>query len=182
LSAEKKTMLIIGGSLGARSLNESVKASLPLLENSGIQLLWQCGSYYHDWAAGILSSYQGKNIVLLPFIKEMNRAFQVADLIISRAGAGTISELCLIGKPVILVPSPNVAEDHQTSNAKALTDKKASEMIADKDAREKLIPSALELLADKVKLELLSGNIRKLAIPDSADRIAKEVMEILEVR
>ena len=179
LDTGKKTILLIGGSLGARSLNESVEANLHLLQKADVQLLWQCGSYYHDRAREMLASYSGDNIVLVPFIQEMNRAFQVADLIISRAGAGTISELCIIGKPVILVPSPNVAEDHQTSNARALTEHSASEMIADRDAREKLIPSALELLNNKERLALLSVNIRKLAITDSADRIAGEVIHIL---
>lgn len=179
LRSDRKTILMIGGSLGSRSLNESVEANTDLLKSSDVQLLWQCGSYYHEWAKEVMEAYKGDNIVLLPFIREMNRAFQAADLIISRAGAGTISELCLIGKPVILVPSPNVAEDHQASNARALTEKDAAEMIVDREAREKLIPKALELLTNEERLALLSENISKLAITDSADRIAKEVIKIL---
>ena len=110
----------------------------------------------------------------------MNRAFLVADLIISRAGAGTISELCLVGKPVILVPSPNVAEDHQTSNARALTDKQAGVLVKDSEAKDELVDTALRLVHDKEKKRLLSENIKKFAIADSAERIAKEVIQLLE--
>ncbi len=182
LDPEMPVILLIGGSLGAKTLNESVLNNIHLIKESGIQMLWQSGSYYYEKAKVALELHAVGNIVLVPFITEMNRAFQVADLIISRAGAGTISELCLIGKPVILVPSPNVAEDHQTSNARALTDKQAAILIADIDARDTLIGTALELVNDKKRKKELSENIRTLAIPDSAERIAEEVIKILEQR
>lgn len=179
LNPDKKVILLIGGSLGARTLNESVIAGLEAIEESGVQLLWQCGKYYYEAAAEALVTSGARNIKLLPFIKEMDRAFQAADLIISRAGAGTISELCIVGKAVILVPSPNVAEDHQTSNAKALTDQQAAVLVSDKTARDILIKTALKLVSDKQKLNELSKNIYKLAITDSADRIVNEIKKLV---
>lgn len=176
----KKVILLIGGSLGAKTLNESVICNIGEIAGSDIQLIWQSGRSYYERALGVLEQSGAGNIFLLPFIKEMNRAFQVADLIISRAGAGTISELCLAGKPVILVPSPNVAEDHQTSNAKALTDRLAGVLVADRDAERELIASALRLVHDGERKRVLSDNIKKLAIADSSERIAKEVIKLLK--
>ncbi|MEX0987900.1 MAG: undecaprenyldiphospho-muramoylpentapeptide beta-N-acetylglucosaminyltransferase [Bacteroidales bacterium] len=182
LRPDKKVLLLIGGSLGARTLNESVIESIDKIAGSGVQLLWQSGGFYYKAARNVLDVKRSPNIVLLPFITEMNRAFQVADLIISRAGAGTISELCLVGKPVILVPSPNVAEDHQTSNARALTDLKAGILVTDNEAKSKLIDTALTLMDDDRATKALSDNIKKLAIRDSSERIADEVIKLLEKR
>lgn len=180
LDSDKKVILMIGGSLGARTLNESVIKNVEMIANADVQWVWQCGSYYHMEAKIALKKSGAKNIVLLPFIKEMNKAFLVADLIISRAGAGSISELCLVGKPTILVPSPNVAEDHQTSNARSLTDQQAAVLVTDKNAREELVLTALSIVFDEVRKKVLSNNIRKLAIKDSSDRIAKEVIKIIK--
>jgi UDP-N-acetylglucosamine--N-acetylmuramyl-(pentapeptide) pyrophosphoryl-undecaprenol N-acetylglucosamine transferase len=180
LLPDKKVILLIGGSLGARTLNESVIGNIGEIAQSDVQLIWQSGSHYHERALHALLQSGAENIFLLPFIKEMNRAFQVADLIISRAGAGTISELCLVGKPVILVPSPNVAEDHQTSNAKALTDRQAGVLVADRDAERDLFATALRLVHDEIQKRVLSDNIKKLAIADSSERIANEVIKLLK--
>jgi len=180
LDKQKPVILLIGGSLGALTLNESIQMHIDTIKNSNVQLIWQTGRYYYEDALTAWKKSGAENIRLMPFISEMNRAFQVADLIISRAGAGTISELCMVGKPVILVPSPNVAEDHQTSNARALTAQDAAIHVQDKEAREKLVDLALELLGDESRKKQLSKNIQSLAIPDSAARIAKEVMKIIE--
>lgn len=180
LNPEQKVILLIGGSLGARTLNKGIMANLDLIRDSGFQWIWQCGKYYHSAAEESLRNSGVTNIRLFPFIKEMNRAFQAADLIISRAGAGTISELCIVGKPVILVPSPNVAEDHQTSNAKSLTDHGAAVMVTDKEAENELVPTAIRLAGDEEEKTKLSENIQKLALPDAAEDIAGEVIKILE--
>lgn len=180
LDPEKQVILLIGGSLGARTLNDSVMAGLEKIEESNIQLLWQSGSYYFEEAKKALSASSAKHIKVVPFIKEMDKAFQAADLIISRAGAGTISELCIIGKPVILVPSPNVAEDHQTSNARSLTDQEAAVLVTDKEARDMLVDTALQVVNDGEMMKKLSANISKLAIKDSALRIVNEIKKLLE--
>lgn len=179
LDPKRKVLLIIGGSLGSGTLNSSVEKHLDMIAGLELQLVWQCGSFYYEKSRILLDMSPAKNIVLLPFIKEMNRAFQVADLIVSRAGAGTISELCLVGKPVILVPSPNVAEDHQTSNARALSSRDAAITISDRDARNDLIPTALKVINNEERKKVLSENIGKFAIPDSAERIANEIIKIL---
>ena len=181
LQENKDTLLLIGGSLGARTLNRSVIRNLDLLAGSDIQFLWQCGSYYYEEAKLALEKSAAKNICLRQFIKEMNRAFLIADVIISRAGAGTISELCIVGKPVVLVPSPNVAEDHQTSNARALSDREAALLIPDSEAEDVLFTRVLELMNDEPRRKRLSENIKKRAITDSSDRIAKEIIGILNV-
>ncbi|MDF1570786.1 MAG: undecaprenyldiphospho-muramoylpentapeptide beta-N-acetylglucosaminyltransferase [Bacteroidales bacterium] len=180
LDPSRRVMLLIGGSGGARTLNESVMEHIGEIDSSGAQLIWQSGKYYHEAARLSLQQSWAKNIVLLPFIREMNRAFQVADLVISRAGAGTISELCVIGKPVILVPSPNVAEDHQTRNARYLTDANAGILVHDRDARSELIGTAIQLLYDTQRKAELSENIKKLAIPDASERIAGIVTNLLK--
>jgi UDP-N-acetylglucosamine--N-acetylmuramyl-(pentapeptide) pyrophosphoryl-undecaprenol N-acetylglucosamine transferase len=178
LSGDKKTIFITGGSLGARTLNKSVFNSLDKIIDADVQLIWQTGKYYYP---DIIESFRGKvhpNIRIMEFVDRMDLAYAAADIIISRAG-GTISELCVVGKPVILVPSPNVAEDHQTTNAMSLVAKDAAIFVADKDAQEKLMNVALELLNDKKKQKTLSGNISKLARPDADETIAKEVIEII---
>jgi UDP-N-acetylglucosamine--N-acetylmuramyl-(pentapeptide) pyrophosphoryl-undecaprenol N-acetylglucosamine transferase len=180
LRADRKTILLIGGSLGARTLNDSIRRHLEQLSREDIQLIWQTGKYYYEEAVKAWEAYRAENIKVMAFITEMNRAFQVADLIISRAGAGTISELCLVGKPVILVPSPNVAEDHQTRNARSLTDQKAAVLVPDEEARKDLVRVALDLVKDEVRSNVLSENIRRLAISDSAEKIAGEVLKILD--
>ncbi len=179
LDPEKMVILLIGGSLGARTLNESILSGIEKIKESGVQLLWQSGSYYFTEAEKALKESGAKNIKLVPFIKEMNMAFQIADLIISRAGAGTISELCVIGKPVILVPSPNVAEDHQTSNAKSLTDLQAAVFMADKEVEEKLVETALSLVKNELRKKNLASHIARLAINDSAERIINEVKKLV---
>jgi UDP-N-acetylglucosamine--N-acetylmuramyl-(pentapeptide) pyrophosphoryl-undecaprenol N-acetylglucosamine transferase len=178
LDPGKQTILIIGGSLGARSINNSVASSLGTIPDD-VQLLWQCGKLYFSEMKARLEDSLKKNIVLKEFISEMNLAFCAADVIISRAGAGTISELAIVGKPVILVPSPNVAEDHQTQNALSLVNKGAAILIKDAEAHEMLMGHALSLLKNTGEKEKLSANLKKLAIPDSADRIAKEILKLI---
>ena len=181
LDPERETILLIGGSLGAKTLNESVVSAFPKIERADdVQVIWQCGKYYYDNIKQLQA--EGKipsNIRLYDFISQMDYAYSVADLIISRAGAGSISEFCLLGKPVILVPSPNVAEDHQTKNAQALVEKDAAIMIADSDAPSSLFDMALEVVRDEERLKLLSNNIAKFAQPYSADRIVDEIEKII---
>lgn len=178
----KKTVLILGGSLGARTLNESVMANLDLIRlTDNVQFLWQTGKYYYS---DILSKLQAEkevvNLFPTDFISEMEMAYTVADIVISRAGAGSISEFCLLRKAVILVPSPNVAEDHQTKNAMALVNKGAAIHIADGEAKDMLIPAVIDLLGDEAKLEGLRENIAKMAINDSAQTIAAEVLKLVK--
>jgi UDP-N-acetylglucosamine--N-acetylmuramyl-(pentapeptide) pyrophosphoryl-undecaprenol N-acetylglucosamine transferase len=180
LEAGKKVCLVMGGSGGARTLNHSMMEGLDKLDRNDLQVLWQCGKYYHDEVLGSVEKSGLKNIRVLPFISKMEYAYGVADLIISRAGAITISELCLIGKPVILVPSPNVAEDHQTRNAEALVSKKAALMIPDDQAREQLVDQMLKLMEDGPLKQEISKNIKQLGIADASQRIADEVMKIIE--
>lgn len=180
LEHSKKTILVVGGSLGARTINQSVIGDISKIGNSEFQLLWQTGKYYYDNAKKLTDELGFKNIKVLDFITRMDMAYAVADIIISRAGAGTISELCLIEKPVILVPSPNVAEDHQTKNAMALVNKNAAIMVKDNQATEKLIDSALVLIKDKEQIKILSENIKGMALRDSAKIIAREVLKQIE--
>ena len=176
---KEKNLLIIGGSLGARTINESIKAALPDLAKSGIHVVWQTGKVYHESCkAAWEAAGKPANIECLDFLSDMPERYAQADLVISRAGASSISEICLLGKPAILVPSPNVAEDHQTHNAMALVNRDAAVLVRDAEAAEKLIPTALTLLEDKAKLEVLHTNVLKLAQADSATRIAKEVMAL----
>lgn len=172
-------LLVLGGSLGARTINQAVLGKRDIILESGICVLWQCGKYYYNEIRQSLEGIPEDRIVLKDFIQRMDLAYIVADVIIARAGALTISELCLVGKAAILVPSPNVAEDHQTKNAKALSSKSAAIYIPDFEAGKKMISQALELLGDKERLAELSGNISGMAIEDSADRIAKEVIGIM---
>ncbi|MDR2562491.1 MAG: undecaprenyldiphospho-muramoylpentapeptide beta-N-acetylglucosaminyltransferase [Prevotellaceae bacterium] len=172
----KQTLLVVGGSLGARTLNESVENGLSEVEKAGVQLLWQTGRHYFDRAQQATKKYGDAKA--RDFIQRMDYAFALADVIVSRAGAGTISELCLVGKPAILVPSPNVAEDHQTKNAEALTRRNAAMMVADNKARNQLVPEALKLLNDKVAKKTLSKNIIKYAKPAAATTIAREIIKL----
>ena len=180
LSPNKKTILVIGGSLGARTLNESMITDLDKIIAADVQLLWQTGKYYYDDNVRLLGPDHHPNIRMTAFLNRMDLAYAVADIIISRAGAGTIAELCVVGKPVILVPSPNVAEDHQTKNAKTLVQDNASEYIADRKANRKLVDAALILLNDEKKKKILSVNISRLAKPDADEVIAKEVFKIID--
>ena len=177
LNPTKPTILLIGGSLGARTLNESVIRNLSRIAASSSQFIWQTGSYYKIEIERTLD-VKGKpgNLFVTDFISRMDQAYHLADLVISRAGAGTISELCLLGKPAILVPSPNVAEDHQTHNAMALVNRQAALLIRDAEAPEKLIPLALETVVDTDKLNQLGKNAAAMALRDSARIIAEEVM------
>ena len=179
LSEDKKTILIVGGSLGARTVNESVLQNLDMIKESGVQFIWQTGKYYN---ASIMAELKQRGTVpslhVTDFISDMGAAYKAADLVISRAGASSISEFCLIGKPVILVPSPNVAEDHQTKNAKALVNKNAALYVKDADAPAEVVKLALQTVKDDARLKELSENILKLALPDSADIIANEVVKL----
>ena len=181
-SADKKTLLIIGGSLGARTINQSIIAHLPELIESGIQVVWQTGkNYYADCKAALANSplpLANSSIICTDFVSQMPLAYALADLVISRAGASSISELCLLGKASILVPSPNVAEDHQTHNAMALVRKEAAVLVRDVDAHDALISTALSLIQDENRLASLRKNILALALPDSARLIAEEVMKL----
>lgn len=180
LDTNKKTILIIGGSLGARTINESIVKHVEKLAKSDIQIIWQCGeNYLHDLILILDNNNNPKNIHLYDFISRMDLAYKAADLVISRAGAGSISELSLLEKPVILVPSPNVAEDHQTKNAMALVKKDAAILVPDKDAERFLIETAINTINDSEKLKSLSVNISKLAQRDSADRIVDEIVKII---
>ena len=179
LDPQKKTILLVGGSLGARTINESVLQHLDLIQESGVQFVWQTGKYYH---AAILE--QLKRHAELPmlkvtdFISDMGAAYQAADLVISRAGASSISEFCLIGKSVILVPSPNVAEDHQTKNAMALVNKEAALYVKDAEAPATLLKLAVETVKDDARLASLSEHIKQLGLKDSASVIADEVIKL----
>ncbi|MDR1880246.1 MAG: undecaprenyldiphospho-muramoylpentapeptide beta-N-acetylglucosaminyltransferase [Tannerellaceae bacterium] len=179
LSPEKKTLLVVGGSLGARTVNRSIFNSLDALCASGLQVIWQTGRAYYDGISERLEAYDGMPVRCMAFISRMDYAYSAADLVISRAGAGSISELCLLQKPVILVPSPNVAEDHQTKNAMALVRREAAIMVADREAEERLAARALEALGDGERLLALSRNIGKLALHHSAERIVDEMVNII---
>jgi UDP-N-acetylglucosamine--N-acetylmuramyl-(pentapeptide) pyrophosphoryl-undecaprenol N-acetylglucosamine transferase len=178
LSPDKKTILVIGGSLGAKTLNASVLADLHKIKAADVQIIWQTGKYYNEEVKLKMGISITPNIKVLEFVQRMDLAYAAADVIISRAGAGTIAELCIVGKPVILVPSPNVAEDHQTKNAKALVKDDACEYVADRKAINDLIDAALLLLNDKEKQKVLSDNISKLALANADEVIAKEVIDI----
>lgn len=175
---QKKTVLIVGGSLGARTLNESVLAHLEDIKESGIQFVWQTGKYYSAEINERMKGHELFNLVITDFVSDMATAYKAADLVVSRAGAGSISEFCLLGKAVILVPSPNVAEDHQTKNALALVNKQAALYVKDSEAAKLLLPLAIDTAKDDTKLQSLSTNILKMALPDSAEIIAKEVIKL----
>lgn len=185
-SVSKKTLLIIGGSLGARTINQSIIDRLPELLNSDVQVIWQTGKNYFEECKAALVDKAGledeKRIICTDFVSQMPLAYALADLVISRAGASSISELCLLGKASILVPSPNVAEDHQTHNAMALVKKNAAVLVKDIDAKECLISTALSMIRDDEQLQALHENILTLALPNSARIIADEVIKLAQVR
>ena len=174
----KKVVLIVGGSLGARTLNESVLQHLDQIRKSDVQFIWQTGKFYSAEISERLKGQDIPNLTVTDFISDMGVAYKAADLVVSRAGAGSISEFCLLGKPVILVPSPNVAEDHQTKNAMALVNKAAALYVKDAEADKILLPLAIDTAKDDAKLQSLHENILKMALPDSADIIAKEVIKL----
>jgi UDP-N-acetylglucosamine--N-acetylmuramyl-(pentapeptide) pyrophosphoryl-undecaprenol N-acetylglucosamine transferase len=180
IEKNKPVLLILGGSLGARTINRSVIENLDLLAESGVTVIWQTGALYHAEALEAVKGFSVENIKIHDFISRMDLAYAIADVIISRAGAGTISEICLVEKPLILVPSPNVAEDHQTKNAMALVDREAAEIVKDDEAVERLLPRALILLKDDERQKQLSKNISKLALPDSAKLIVNEIEKLIQ--
>ncbi len=179
LDPDKKTILIVGGSLGARTMNESVLQHLDEIRQSDVQVVWQTGKYYHASILDEMKQYEPiPSLRIMDFIADMGVAYRAANLVISRAGASSISEFCLLGTPVILVPSPNVAEDHQTKNAMALVNRQAALYVRDADAPQEVIKLALQTVADEDKLNSLHENILKLALPNSASIIADEVIRM----
>ena len=178
LSADRKTLLVVGGSLGALTINESLENGLKELVARGIQVIWQTGKNFGNRGPEAAKGLKG--VVVTPFISDMAAAYKGADLVISRAGAASISELQALGKPAILVPSPNVAEDHQTHNAMALVNHDSAILVKDSDARQILVKKALELLGNPDKLEEMSKNISEMAITDSARKIGDEVVKLLK--
>lgn len=181
LDPNKKTILVLGGSLGARTINNCIIQNLDKIKNSDVQFIWQTGKIYIEEARDSVSKTGGLSMIhVTDFISNMGIAYRAADLVISRAGAGSISEFCLLQKPVILVPSPNVAEDHQTKNALALVNKNAALYVKDVDAKDKLVDEALQAVKQPELLTNLSKNIAELAFTDSANVIAKEVIQLAE--
>lgn len=180
LDPNKKTALIVGGSLGARTLNESMLQAWDTLKEANVQIIWQTGKYYYEQITTQLRGRELPNVHVCDFISNMDAAYAAADLVISRAGAGSISEFCLLGKAVILVPSPNVSEDHQTKNALALVNKDAALYVKDADATTQLIPLALSTVKDTNRLCSLRTNISALAYHNSAEVIADEVIALAE--
>ena len=180
LDPQKNTVLVIGGSLGARTVNESILQHLEEIRLSkDVQFIWQTGKYYSkEISEALAKEVPVENMKVMDFISNMDNAYMAADLVISRAGASSISELCLLKKPCILVPSPNVAEDHQTKNAQALSTRGAAIFVKDSDARNELIPLALKTVMDDAQLSSLSENVGKLAYHDSAKKIADEVYKL----
>jgi UDP-N-acetylglucosamine--N-acetylmuramyl-(pentapeptide) pyrophosphoryl-undecaprenol N-acetylglucosamine transferase len=178
LKKEFPVILVLGGSLGAGSINNSLSENINILRDSDCQWLWQTGKYYFENVKALVSLSFSENISVHGFINRMDYAYAAADLIISRSGAGTISELCLVGKPVILIPSPNVAEDHQTRNAEALSTRNAALLIKDNMASETLVDEAIKLISDKSRRDMLSENILKMADRDADIRIAREILKL----
>lgn len=178
LNPKMPTVLVVGGSLGARTLNESLETGIKRLYDEGIQVIWQTGKNFGD--RGTEAAKNLKGIVVTKFISDMAAAYAAADVVVSRAGAGSISELELLGKPSILVPSPNVAEDHQTKNARALSEKGAAILVTDAESREKMIDEIISLIKDKDRLQQMSDEIKKLALPDSDEKIVDEIVKILQ--
>ena len=175
-SEDLPTLLVVGGSLGTRTLNEMMKSWILTLDGEApVQVIWQTGKFYEAEMQAFLAEHPTKNIWQGAFIERMDYAYEVADLVVSRSGACTVSELCLVGKPTLFVPSPNVAEDHQTKNAMALVEKDAAEMVADKEAVAKGMTRALELLADKERRNTLSRNILRLGMADAAERVVRQI-------
>lgn len=179
LDPNKKTLLVIGGSLGARTINHSIAGGLEQLDQSGLQVIWQTGKSYISQAEEDLKKIRSGNIKATAFITKMDYAYAAADMVVSRAGAMSISELCLVKKPAILVPSPNVAEDHQTKNAMALVNHNAAILVKDVEAREKLVDEVLALAGDEQKMQQLGNNIDKMAFRNAVDAIVSEAMSLV---
>lgn len=177
----KPLLMVTGGSLGARTINQAVTRALPALAAGGVQLLWQTGKIYADQCAAAASEYAQKGVHAQPFIDDMALAYRAADLVVARAGASTISELQLLGQPAILIPSPNVAEDHQTKNARALADRNAAVMIADAQATDRLANEVLMLLNNTKLLNTMAQNVAAMALPDAAAKIA-DIIERLGIK
>lgn len=180
LDKHKKTLLVVGGSLGAKTINESIAGGIERMLAQDIQIVWQTGKYYTQQAQAIAKQQKDKRLCTMTFIKRMDYAYSIADVVISRAGASSISELCLLGKAVILVPSPNVSEDHQTKNAMALVGKNAAVLVKDNQATQDLIDKAIELLEDEKRLQMLENNSHQMALENSASRIVDEIFKIVK--
>jgi len=180
LDPNKKTLLVIGGSLGARTINHSIIENIKELKGQDVQVIWQCGKFYHKEMKASLENANIDNVQVFDFLSRMDFAYAAADLVISRAGAGTISELCLVAKACILVPSPNVSEDHQTKNAMALVNQNAAIMIPDIEAKERLVNESLTILNNDSNLDQLRENIALLAKPNAADDIAEEILKMIK--
>lgn len=175
LSPEKKTLLVLGGSLGARAINQLIEENLTFFNSKNIQIIWQCGKFY----ASTYEKYNSLTVKVLAFIKEMQMAYAAADFIISRAGAGAVSELCLVGKPVIFIPSPNVANDHQSKNADAIVAQNAAIVVKEEDLKKRFLPEFEALINSKNQQKELSQNIQKLAQPKATSHIVSEIEKIL---
>ncbi len=175
LQSDAKTLLVIGGSLGAKAINQFIAQKIPFFKENKVQILWQCGKIYFD----TYKNHQTKGVVVKPFINRMDFAYKAADIVISRSGASSVSELCIVGKPVIFIPSPNVAEDHQTKNAKAISDKGGAVLIAQKNLSAHFEKQFLELLLSEEKQQTLSKNIKALALPNATVDIVNEVEKLL---
>lgn len=176
LDSNRKTLLITGGSLGARTINESMQKHVEVFIQNDVQVIWQCGKSYFPQISGSIPDLEPKGVRVMEFISRMDLAYSIADMVVSRAGAIALAELCITGKPAILIPSPNVAEDHQTHNAMALVQNNAAVLLKDNEAREKFGAVVLALLFDEAKSKLLSENIKKMAYADAAENIASEVL------
>ena len=178
LDSAKKTLLVVGGSLGAKGINEAMGSGLKELADNNIQLIWQTGKPYFETAKHLTTPFKEKNISAVDFISRMDLGYAVADVVVSRAGAGAVSELCIVKKPSILVPLLTAAEDHQTKNAMSLVNKNAAILVRDDEAKSKLVKEAIALMKDNSKQEELSKNAGKLALLNSANVIAKEVLKL----
>ena len=172
LDSQQKTLLVLGGSLGARRINQLIEQQLPLFEQLGVQVLWQCGKLYYEE----YKKYNSKQVRVLAFIDRMELAYAAADVIISRAGASSVSELCVVGKPVIFIPSPNVAEDHQTKNARAIADKQAAILLRESELNEQFANTFSKLIADEAQQEALSAHIKALAQPNATKDIVNLIL------
>jgi len=180
LDPDKPTVLVVGGSLGARTINGCIADSLDRIAGENVQFIWQTGKFYDEDAKKVMAEKKPGNVVQTAFVSNMDEAYRAADLVVSRAGASSISELQLLGKASILVPSPNVAEDHQTKNALALVNRQAAMMVSDKDAPQKLIETVLTLLSDSDKLKTISDNVKGMALNNAVEKIVDRVFEIIE--
>ena len=178
LDSNKRSVLVVGGSLGAKSINEAIDAGIQTLTENGLQLIWQTGKLYREKVSGKSALYQG--LWINDFIDRMDCAFAAADIVVSRAGAMTIAELCVAGKAVIFIPYPYAAEDHQTANAMNLVSKKAGILIKDNEAAQKLVPVILDLVKDDQKIKELASNIKRLAISNADEQIAEEILKTIE--